>query len=387
MQRCPKPHGSLSFRTMNSESINQPSGRAKRAILLVASTLLLGILFPLAFAEVGLRLFWEGYYEKDSEPLYQNDDILGWSPVPNFKGIHGSAEFKVQVTHDSNGLRGREVSPERVADVSRVVFVGDSMTYGHAASDEEAYVEILDRNDNGIETVNLGVGGYNTGQQFLRLRYQGFKYHPDLVVLDVFWNDIYWENLDSPGPRFDVKNGELIQIGFDLEDMNSELIFQREEEGSEFRDRLYVYRLVSDSIKLFRARFRDNFSRKFKQGSEEKEGKTWEILEALLLEFKKLCDEQRTPFLVTLIPDQVEVETDKKVLGLPPQFSQIQPRLESFLVENKIDFYSPLLALKEHYENHKRPLYYHMNRHMTPEGNRVLAETLEAELIARLKQK
>ncbi|MCA9435244.1 MAG: hypothetical protein KC964_10210 [Candidatus Omnitrophica bacterium] len=357
-----------------------PPNRFKRVALLIGTTLILGILFPLALAEIGLRLFWGGYYEKDAESRYQRDEILGWSPIPNFDGVHGGAEFKVRVRHDSNGMRGREVSPARVHDVSRVVFVGDSMTYGHAASDEEAFVGLLDSRDNGIETVNLGVGGFNTCQEFLRLKYYGFKYHPDLVVLDVFWNDIYWENLESPGPKFEVRDGELVQLGFDLEDLNSELIFQREEEGREWRDRLYVYRLVSDSIKLLRAQFRDNFSRKFKEGSKEKDEKTWAIMEALLLEFKNICEENNTPLLVVLIPDQVEVETDKKVLGLPPQFSEIKPRLEKFLSENDIDFYSPLSDLKEDYLRIQRPLYYNLNRHMTPDGNRALADAMEPVL-------
>ncbi len=369
---------------MNTATTETSANRFRKAILLVLTTLLLGILFPIVLAEVGLRLFWGGYYEKDAEPRYQRDEILGWSPIPEFDGIHGAAEFKVRVTHDTNGLRGREVSPARIPDVSRVVFVGDSMTYGHAASDEDAFVGILDRRENGMETVNLGVGGFNTGQQFLRLKYQGFKYHPDLVVLDVFWNDIYWENLDSPGPRFKVREGELVQLGFDREELNSELIFQRENEGKELRDRSYVYRLISDSIKLLRAQFRDNFSRKFKEGTEEKEVQTWEIMEALLLEFKKLCEEHSTNLLVVLIPDQVEVEADKTVLGLPPQFSSLAPHLEQFLSDNGIEYYSPLDDLKIHYEEHQTPLYFNMNRHMTPEGNRVLAEIMEPVLLDKL---
>lgn len=387
----PLRHGGSAFimsaMTPNSAPSSETKPGFRMHLLLAATTIFLGVIFPLLIAEVGLRLFWEGYYEKDPEPRYQRDAILGWIPVPNFDGIHGSAEFKVHVTHDERGVRGGGVGTDRVAGASRVVFIGDSMTYGHAASDEEAFVGILHRRDNGIETVNLGVGGYNTGQQYLRLKHQGFDYSPDLVVMDVFWNDLYWENLESPGPRFEVRDGELVQIGFDLEDMDSELIFQREAAGRGLFDSTYVYRLVSDSIKLFRAQFRDNFSRKFKEGDEEKDRKAWEIFQALILETARLCREKETPLLVVLIPDQVEVETDKQVLGLPPRFEQLLPRLEAFLEEEGIDFHSPLPGLREHYDAHRRPLYFHMNRHMTPEGNQVLAEILEPVLKERLQAK
>ena len=124
--------------------------------------------------------------------------------------------------------------------------------------------------------------------------------------------------------------------------------------------------------------------RRADQGSEEKEQKAWRIMETLLIEFKKLCAEYETPLLVVLIPDQVEVETDKKVYGLPEQFSDLKPKLEKFLGENEIDYYSPLPGLKEHYEEHQNPLYFKMNRHMTPEGNLVLAEILEPVLWERL---
>lgn len=40
-----------------------------------------------------------------------------------------------------------------------------------------------------VEVVNLGVRAYSTAQEFLYLREEGLKYHPNLVLLGFYSND------------------------------------------------------------------------------------------------------------------------------------------------------------------------------------------------------
>ena len=53
----------------------------RKLILGQLSLLVIGTLVPLVIGEIGLRLFWSGYYLKDTAGRFQKDDLLGWIPA------------------------------------------------------------------------------------------------------------------------------------------------------------------------------------------------------------------------------------------------------------------------------------------------------------------
>jgi hypothetical protein len=97
------------------------------------------------------------------------------------------------------------------------------------------------------------------------------------------------------------------------------------------------------------------------------------------------CRKEEVPFLVVLIPDQVEVETDKRVLGLPPQFAKLPERLAEVADRLELRYQSPLECLKKAYEAQDRPFYFQINRHLTPEGNSALADCLAPVILETLR--
>jgi len=94
---------------------------------------------------------------------------------------------------NSAGFKGPEIPQDR-SSLPRLLFVGDSVTFGLNAFD---YVRVVESrlSTRAVPTIciNAGVEGYATRNAWLeRGRYRA--QHPDVVVLLLGWNDLYGED-------------------------------------------------------------------------------------------------------------------------------------------------------------------------------------------------
>lgn len=87
------------------------------------------------------------------------------------------------------GLRDREFSHAKPADVLRVVVLGDSITFGVGVQQEETFSKVMERELAGrfpkkkIEVINAGIWATNTSQQIAWLKYRMLRFDPDLVFI------------------------------------------------------------------------------------------------------------------------------------------------------------------------------------------------------------
>ena len=136
----------------------------------------------------------------------QYDSELGWVPKPGYR----SPELNI----NSRGLRGlRERPPTKALGHRRIVAVGDSFTFGEDVADHDVYTEVLESLLDDVSVINLGVHGYGTDQQYLRLKREGFAWAPDLVILGFYLRDDARNLLSFRGyakPVFRIKHGQLI---------------------------------------------------------------------------------------------------------------------------------------------------------------------------------
>ena len=78
----------------------------------------------------------------------------------------------------------------------RILVLGDSVTFGHGTLFETTYPYLLEqrlkswRPSTNWQVWNLGVPGYNTGQELSLLKQVGPRYQPDLVVVGFYPNDM-----------------------------------------------------------------------------------------------------------------------------------------------------------------------------------------------------
>ncbi|MBJ02167.1 MAG: hypothetical protein CMK00_04760 [Planctomycetes bacterium] len=154
---------------------------------------LAALLAPLGLSEAIMRV--EGY-----QPLGALADgrapILTVSTNPDIvyeltPGSHGTA-WGCDVQINSHGFRDREYSLAPPEGAFRVAVLGDSITFGNHMPASATFTEQLEARmaDQGVEVLNLGVGGYDTLNEAALLEEHGVSFSPDLVVIGYCINDV-----------------------------------------------------------------------------------------------------------------------------------------------------------------------------------------------------
>lgn len=127
----------------------------------------------------------------------------------------------IQHITNSAGFRGPEISAEKQKNTYRILFLGDSITFGEGVYFEDTYPEqfrtlIQKENvfkDKTVESINAGVGGYNTRDEYALLEdtIDLYKIKPDRVVVGYYLNDV-------DEPLFKVNaDGKFMRVSNDLE--------------------------------------------------------------------------------------------------------------------------------------------------------------------------
>ena len=161
----------------------------ERKIVLFGIYLLAGLLA----VELGARglLYIEWRRElKAGRGLNMPDSVVGYRLIPG-KAAWGR-------TVNSLGFMGPEFPMRKPGGVFRIVFSGNSITFGEAASSEKTtYPALLEKaiNERGeitapVEVINAGVMGYTSYQCLMDLRTRLIPLQPDLIILCVMWNDM-----------------------------------------------------------------------------------------------------------------------------------------------------------------------------------------------------
>jgi lysophospholipase L1-like esterase len=194
---------------------SSPSARARRlsriAIALVAALVALAaaeILLrridpepaPLRFSQLGKVI--EGDPRAQFMDLVEPDPELFWRLTPNVRLAADRRPF-FGVISNARGLReDHEIAPKKSPDELRVLFLGDSVTFGYLLRPEETFVQVAEDElrarlaGTPVECVNAGVPGYSLFQGWRFLETRGKELAPDLVVFNFGWNDmVSWDGL------------------------------------------------------------------------------------------------------------------------------------------------------------------------------------------------
>jgi len=112
-----------------------------------------------------------------------------------------------RLTTSDAAHRGPDVTRPKPSSTFRIVGIGDSYLFGQGVSDEETYLARLPglmptvADGRKVETVNLGVPGFNTVMEveILGARFAGLR--PDLVLIEIVGNDLdlpnfLWSEVD-----------------------------------------------------------------------------------------------------------------------------------------------------------------------------------------------
>lgn len=152
-------------------------------------------------------------------PFMEYHPTRGFALVPNANTHMAGTEYDVPVRINQAGLRmDREIPAARTPGVPRVLFLGDSFTFGHGVDAPHRFTDLIQHAWPQAEILNFGVSGTGTDQELLHYREQGAQYSPDLVVLGFFVKCAKRNGVLAiqtprgwrPKPRFEVQHGELV---------------------------------------------------------------------------------------------------------------------------------------------------------------------------------
>jgi lysophospholipase L1-like esterase len=168
----------------------------------------IGVAIAVLCMEVAVRAFFDDGKQFDLEMWkyalevkgISSDPLIGHNHRPNRRAFLMGVQFDT----NSKGLRDREFSYEKPPGRLRIMMLGDSFTVGWGAKFDETFAKRIERMyaDRGIqaEVINTGVGNYNTIQEVQYYLTEGYKYNPDIVVLNFTFNDAEPVPVSYPPP-------------------------------------------------------------------------------------------------------------------------------------------------------------------------------------------
>ncbi len=293
----------------------------------------------------------------------------GWRGRPGAVAPMGGG----RVTLNALGYRGREWRLPKGPGQTRVVVLGDSIAFGYGVADAQAFPQVLDRRDNGLEVINLGVEGYGPGQELLVLRREGLSAEPDVVVLAVcLRNDFVDAVLPvalydgvTPRPRFRLVGSSLVLDESPMRRTAARHAVQWLSDESHLFNRLkaLVPRPLGEEDPGWRSR---------KQEVLRDADYAFRLTFALVMEMEKACRERGIGFLVATFPNGLGY-------GIRPELAERFH--ESLAAEGVgvVDIGARFRALGQ-----RAPaLAIDSTGHLSPQGHALVGEILEREITAR----
>ena len=289
---------------------------------------------------------------------------------------------------NSLGYRNPEIGPKKG---KRILFLGDSVTFGQEVNEEWTFVRLLENlaraDGKNWETVNGAVEGLGTNGELAVLNETGLVLKPEVVVLDFYLNDF----LESPGIFMTRLPGLLdrSRLAHKLERFFSSHFFLTVSEKTIAL--IQPMQKPPDEIFAWREEFNKNSTvlssqpkpdptaqafheavlKNFEDWGGSFSPRVWKKLELLLEEFSRLANEHRFHLVLVAFPVRAQVET-------APLFDYPQQRLSQIARDLKVPCLDLLPILREHYQKNQpnREALFFDHCHLTPRGNQVVAQAL-----------
>jgi hypothetical protein len=191
-----------------------------KSLVINAVVTALALLAGLAAGEALVRVLF-----KDTSvlyPRYHTDYHYGGYALrgtrPNAEFWHTSIDGSWKFVTNSRGFRNtREFAYAKPAGTLRVLVLGDSQTLGYEVRQQATFAAALERHlaRTGIaaEVLNTGVSGFSTAEELAFLENEGYRYHPDVVVVGFYAND-FDDNLKAGLFELDAQ-GHLAELKYE----------------------------------------------------------------------------------------------------------------------------------------------------------------------------
>ena len=289
------------------------------------------------------------------------DPYLGWKLIPENETVFKGRHFAALVESSSQGLRDRFYPLEPEPGRERIVVLGDSVAWCWGVEIEECFTKGVEAALKDTDVITMGVPGYSTAQSMLFYERIGRNFKPDRVLFIAFGNDPQ-ENLEtSQRPHFVVEDDELVLTNYPVERRKSRLKEWLRNHSQLFVQADHAAQVGQEMLRQWReGRGSGTTGPKPHSGAtQDWFGEAWTIHEALL---ERLAND------VAADGAQLDIIT----VDYPERFTE---RIKEFCATRDcrvLDF-DPILRQAEAED---RPLRLQSDDHLSPEGNRLLADAV-----------
>lgn len=194
------------------EALRTKLGKRARRVVYAAVSIAVGILAAegviRGYAHIGSETGRRLAVRDPLAILFEPYGEFGYRQKPNKIQRYGNG---TRAIWNSMGYRGPLVSRTKPDGTFRIILLGGSATHGFGVNNDET-IDAHMRDHLGqrfvktrFEVINLALGGYDSYQVFERMRTDGVKLLPDLVIVNSGINDVAnarFSNLtEPPDPR------------------------------------------------------------------------------------------------------------------------------------------------------------------------------------------
>ncbi len=384
----------------------------KNLVVLSITIMLLVVLMELTLQFISPPILFP---ERDF--IGPESNIFGWIPFPNKKYAYVDPDtLKLSYfTTNSEGWKDVEHQINKPGHVIRILFIGDSVTWGFVHLNDlytrEVERLLKDRGYPDVEVISMGVYAWGTDHELEALEKRGLQYSPDIVVYQFTPNDVINNILPNeatqPGSlaarkkfRYEIINGSLKKIRLSPATkwtpttkikmrttlLKSALIYNlnivrhkivsRSPKNPYARASLY-YDPLSDYF-MFRP---DKESKKIREA--------WKLLEALVIKMKRVSEQHGADLVIFGIAG----ESIKRLWDIRTKRFQTDGTSDFIMVEGQrhpFEFTRPLTSLSEICERNKIPLIkpirqyerYTNDPHPNATGNQRMAQDIVEFLLS-----
>jgi hypothetical protein len=334
-----------------------------------------------------LRLLWAPPVVLNVEERGPHPDY-GFALLPGASGRFVKPEFDVSFRHTAQRMRGDKIwQAERAPGVrSRILFLGDSFTYGTGNEESETFVSRLTGRWPEVEIINTGCPGYCQIEELAVLDKLGTVMRPDISVVMFFWNDVSLRSRTGPNYALNAE-GKVRRVT--PPDVPSDPLKLWPAELAVAQSRwksCYLFELLRETWRTVGRRYGFAPRQSENRTPEEKED-AWKRVAGQFRLMKLRANEIGTRLVVVCIPEYCQVNPAAVSAFVKPLHYEVQDRLSQVCADLGIEYYDPRPVMRAAFEANggtdgakSKPLYHWIDRHLAPFGNQVMAGYLEAIL-------
>jgi len=369
----------------------------------------LALLLALGLLELGLRLVWLKHLTIAAGEF---DPHFHHRFPPHSTQRYVASEFDVTIHTNQFGLRGPEPVLPKSAGQVRILMLGDSYTFGYYVREEETFCQLIGEQLAAqglpVDVVNGGVPSYSPTLHYISLRDQFLQFEPDLVVL---WYDLgdlqddyrHQRHLvyDRDGRiircdprlthgRFDtwawIKSHTAIGQYLEMKVMNLVDRLRVLGLGGYLKAKREGIRtaLVATRVRLARRSpdllDHERFLFLREEATDEVIASYWPVSEQFLSKIHQLLTERQIPLVIGIYPYGMLVGPDHWAegrtywgfeQGRTYDASKFIAVLQRFCQAKNLPLIDTFDSFRQ--ARNSEPLFYNLDGHFTPAGNRVLA--------------